>query len=246
MKKVTVPIKDNVKEVLSNSTIASNTLILPPTQLDRNLYVDVNKILELLGGKWNRKLKCHVFDEITKEQLSAVLNGDEELVDVKKTYQEFFTPAGLAARVVELADVSGQMVLEPSAGIGNLADECAVQDAAEVDCVEIQKEHCNKLSEKGYNVRNTDFLTIEGEEKYDRILMNPPFTRNQDCKHVEHALKFLKPGGKLVAIMANNQSRKPFIKLIEDREYEIEEVAAGEFSESGTQVRTLILSIWKK
>ena len=32
-------------------------------QLDRNDYVKVNKALEALGGKWNRKAKAHLFDE---------------------------------------------------------------------------------------------------------------------------------------------------------------------------------------
>ncbi len=31
--------------------------------------------------------------------------------------------------------------------------------------------------------------------------MNPPFSRQQDIRHVMHAAKFLKPGGRLVAVM---------------------------------------------
>ena len=38
---------------------------------------------------------------------------------------------------------------------------------------------------------------------FDRILMNPPFEKFQDIEHVRRAYTFLKPGGRLVAIMGN-------------------------------------------
>jgi len=44
-------------------------------------------------------------------------------------------------------------------------------------------------------IKNTD------AEKYDRIIMNPPFSDRRDAEHVRHAYKLLKPGGRLVAIM---------------------------------------------
>ena len=71
--------------------------------------------------------------------------------------------------------------------------------------------------------------------------MNPPFTKGQDIKHVNHALQFLKPGGKLVAIMAGNDKSKWFDSL--EWCYEIEDVPAGAFKESGTNVATIIVTI---
>ena len=45
--------------------------------------------------------------------------------------------------------------------------------------------------------------TPAGFGTFDRIVMNPPFSRDQDARHVNHAFSFLKPGGKLVAIVGS-------------------------------------------
>ncbi|MFE4305720.1 hypothetical protein ACFRR6_06665 [Streptomyces sp. NPDC056891] len=37
--------------------------------------------------------------------------------------------------------------------------------------------------------------------QYQRVIMNPPFADRQDIRHVERALRFLQPGGLLVAVM---------------------------------------------
>lgn len=54
-------IDSKVLDVLGNSTMDGNSLKLTG-QLDRSLYVAVNKVLELAGGKWNRKSQSHLFD----------------------------------------------------------------------------------------------------------------------------------------------------------------------------------------
>ena len=49
-----------------------------------------------------------------------------------------------------------------------------------------------------------DFLECNGNlGKFDRIIMNPPFSDAADIKHIKHAIAFLKPGGRLVALCAN-------------------------------------------
>ena len=50
-----------VAEILTASQINGNSLYLPPQQLDRKTYEAVNKAIENLGGKWNKKAKTHVF-----------------------------------------------------------------------------------------------------------------------------------------------------------------------------------------
>uniref|UniRef100_A0A6M3XW24 Putative methyltransferase n=1 Tax=viral metagenome TaxID=1070528 RepID=A0A6M3XW24_9ZZZZ len=50
-------IDNDVANVLVNSNVDKNYLYLPQEQLERNLYVRVNKVLKSMGGKWNRKLK---------------------------------------------------------------------------------------------------------------------------------------------------------------------------------------------
>src|SRR5208283_6139568 len=108
-------INDNVLKVLSNSSINNNVLKINSGQLDRKLYINVNKILEVMGGKWNRKFQGHVFTEDPTDSLEQVLLTGEILLPQKFGY--FPTPLDLAKKVVELADIKpGMMVLEPSAG----------------------------------------------------------------------------------------------------------------------------------
>ena len=53
-------IENDVADVLGNSQIEGNNLYLPKGQLERKLYVSVNKVLESIHGKWNRKSKIKV------------------------------------------------------------------------------------------------------------------------------------------------------------------------------------------
>lgn len=230
-----------VKEVLSRAECFGSALRLPPGQLDRKLYEQVDKALRNAGGKWNTKAKAHIFPTDAQPKLAAML-GTGVSVDEKKRDQAFFTPSELAAHVVSFADVRGHLVLEPSAGRGALADACMAAGAARVHCLEINSELAEHLAKKYFTISG-DFLSTWSDQKYSRIVMNPPFTRNQDIAHVRHALKWLKPCGVLVAIMLNNQTRKGFMELVAECDPEIEEIERGAFKQSGTDISTLIVKI---
>jgi 16S rRNA G1207 methylase RsmC len=85
---------------------------------------------------------------------------------------------------------------------------------------------------------------------YDRILMNPPFSKQQDIDHVLHAWKFLKPGGRLVAIMSGgtdyrtNKKAVAFQNLVAEHGH-IEPLPEGSFEESGTGVNTVLVVLDK-
>lgn len=234
---------DEVKDVLSRATVDGNVLYLPEGQLDRKLYEAVNKALTNAGGKWKTRVG-HVFPSDAAPKLAAML-GTGVSVDEKKRDQAFFTPPELAAHAASFADVRGREVLEPSAGRGALADACMAAGAHSVSCFEWNPEYARELRKRNYNVIEGDFLhyaPLNGA-KFLRIVMNPPFTKNQDIKHVRHALKWLAPGGILLAIMLNNQTRKGFVDLNVEYEPEIEELERGVFRDAGTDVSTLICKI---
>jgi phospholipid N-methyltransferase len=141
---------------------------------------------------------------------------------VGKEIPGFFpTPADLAAEVVALADIqSGHTVGEFSAGLGHIAN--AILENTDYDLsinlqlIEIRPDLCEALRKKGFmNIQCVDFLTCEPHESFDRVVINPPFENDQDAKHVQHAFKFLKPGGRLVAIMAGNKDQKRFADFIQ-------------------------------
>jgi 16S rRNA G1207 methylase RsmC len=102
----------------------------------------------------------------------------------------------------------------------------------------------------GLHVHQGDFLHCNGDlGKFDRVVMNPPFADQADIDHVTHALSFLKPGGKLVAIMSAGasfrQDRKAskFQELIEGLGGTMNELPEDSFKQSGTNVRTVLVEV---
>jgi predicted RNA methylase len=248
-----------VTDVLKRSTITGNVLVLPPGQLDRKLYEAVNKALTNAGGKW-KKGTGHVFPSDPRAKLDLALETGVS-VDEKKKFQAFYTPAALAAEVVQLAEVSGKSVLEPSAGAGAIVKECFAQGAKHATAVELNPEAFLLLG--GLSVPSlytpgvhfacyeADFLSLSGRTlpAFDRVVMNPPFTKGQDIEHVLHALKFLKPGGRLVAIMSPTvpASAKFSAGVLAAgcMPAKWRKVPEGTFKESGTNIRTVIAIIDK-
>jgi len=163
--------------------------------------------------------------------------------------QLFPTPKELADKLVKLAAPAElDRILEPSAGTGNivsallrnyhLAEVMIVELApalAEQLCSNYGRGHCN------CRVKQGDFLLCNGDlGVFDKIIMNPPFANGQDITHIEHARKFLKPGGRLVAICANGPRQRE--KLMAEATY-WEDLPAGSFKESGTNVNAAIVVI---
>jgi len=240
-------VSNDVLAVLSAAQTEGNYLRLIG-QLDRKMYEQTNKVLEAAGGKWNKKAKAHIFDTEAAERIDEIIVSGE--VEVPKDEFNFFpTPASVVDRLVEIAgNNSGFLVLEPSAGQGNIAAEY-VRVGAIVHCYELMESNYKLLLEKGYAVTHADFLSIAPSPIYDRIVMNPPFMKRADIKHVLHALKFLKSDGLLVAVMSagilfrTDKLTSDFRRMIEVANGEIEEVEDGAFKESGTMVKTVIVTI---
>lgn len=132
-----------------------------------------------------------------------IKKAERAIIGQKVGIDFFPTPVATASRMADLARISkGDRVLEPSAGNGNLAD-AAKAKGAEVDVLEISSQLRDILTAKGYNVVGYDFEAFTPEEKYDAVIMNPPFgsgTNRLDSLHIQRAFDMLKPGGRLVAI----------------------------------------------
>lgn len=149
--------------------------------------------------------------QLTDEQKKMQQIRELERKFVGKKIDGFFpTPAGLAAEVVAKAGiVEGDIIMEPSAGLGHLAE--AITEAHpnnKLVCMEIYQPLAEALNLKGYEAVNADFLMCAGIEpdlRPNKIVMNPPFENNQDIEHVLHAYNLLAPGGRVVAIMAGNK-----------------------------------------
>jgi phospholipid N-methyltransferase len=166
--------------------------------------------------------------------------------------QLFPTPPEIVAQMIEAAEIEPWMtVLEPSAGTGNIAKAVrAAYPDAHLDMVEINHDLCEALKREfePSTVACHDFLEVsppfcpDSESGFDRILMNPPFSRGQDIEHILHALQFLRPGGRLVAICAGGPQQEVELKPLAETWKSLPE---GTFASQGTNVRTVMLTIEK-
>jgi 16S rRNA G966 N2-methylase RsmD len=269
----TFSVSDEVRAALREAEITTTApwRVKLVKKLDRKLYTQVNKVLEGAGGAWSRKEAAHVFERDPRELLGlAVETGKAK--NVKQELQAFYTPAGVAQKVVELAEIAWPMtVLEPSAGAGALAEEAAAalmsaapagtigQDVRDmVKCYDVDGVAVEKLRALGYrDAEQRDFLQVApGEELYDRIAMNPPFTRGAALEHVLYAYSFLKPGGILVAVMpgtvtAPSRTARAAVKqafgelFLSATSARMTDLPPGSFRESGTDVAVHLLRLAK-
>lgn len=238
---------NDVMTVLAAAEVSGAELRLTG-QLDRKLYVKVAKAIETAGGKWNRKTGAHVFSADAAAVVAQMLGAGS--VTSEKTQQQFFeTPAEVVAMLFAAAALEPwHEVLEPSAGRGAIASRLAPLVAA-VDCIEQHGPHADVIRSAGYarSVRTADFLEVAPEPAYDRIVMNPPFTRGADVAHVMHAAEFLRPGGVLVSVMAAGVTYRTDAATIALREIaaRLDPLPPKAFAGSGTDVSAVIAVIRK-
>lgn len=244
-------IQQHIADILTNGKFVENLYFLPAYQLDRKDYIEVNKILETIGWVWNRKEKAHVFPENMQEELDYILETEEieTLAEVKKKFQFFPTPKALARAMIKEAEIlPTDSILEPSAGEWAIYDEFPSKNDA--TAIEIQEEKYKILknihSREQDEIIHWDFLEYN-EKSFDKIIMNPPFSKNQDVKHILHAYSLLKKWGRIVSVASSSIQHKRTslheeLAHLHPQYIEINEWA---FKESGTMVNTVLVIINK-
>lgn len=125
-----------------------------------------------------------------------------EVIEQQAGHFPDFTPKPLARAMCEFAMISqGDLVLEPSAGRGILANEAQSRGAV-VKCVELNGNFSTELFEQGYHTLRCDFATLNPDAfgtLFDAVVMCPP--SNVCVKHIQHATKFVYHGGFVVALV---------------------------------------------
>jgi protein-L-isoaspartate O-methyltransferase len=186
------------------------------------------------------------FVDDTPPAIKAMRASLDAGVAVAVVSQLFPTPASVAERLIEAAGLEdGQRVLEPSAGTGALLKAIRANGAhVETVAVEIN-EGLTGIVNAANRVHYGDFLSCNGDlGTFDRIVMNPPFKDGADIAHITHAVKFLRPGGRLVALCADGPRQGEKLRpLAEGSGGWWESLPAGSFGEHGTNVRVAMLVI---
>ncbi len=239
-----------------------------------------------IGNIFSGEINPHVFHEIVETSLNALIqrkyaktllasnNPAQEMREVlnpitKKLptqtwrsneqikWQQFSTPPAIAYLLSYLLNFkTGERVLEPSAGTGNLA-VWSSGFGLTTYTNEIDSRRRELLTKVGFMPTsfNAEFINdfLPSEIEPDCILMNPPFssnggrTANNSSKfgfrHVESALERLKKGGKFGIILGNSagldtRTGENFWQKMSDRIRikAIIKIAGRGFSKNGTSV----------
>lgn len=207
------PMTERVSERPDRHRQIPNSLRFDHAEQSRAARSQAEDVLKAIGGVPQGKgLTYYLFDYNPGEVLGRIVASG--CIPDQQSHQFYPTPAGLAEKVVEMADIGPEhTVLEPSAGQGGLAD---LLPKEQTTCVEIAALHCQILRAKGYVVHEADFLAWAdlhwtGGLGFDRIVMNPPFSEGRARAHTEAAYTLLKPGGVLVAILPAGMRGKDFL-----------------------------------
>jgi predicted RNA methylase len=225
--------------------------VLPPIQLDPQIPLESSRPTVEVDN---------AFEDLRKQLQS----GGVRALAVP---QLFPTPPTLAHRMVQIAGgalLAGKRILEPSAGTGVLLEAvwnaCLGADCVRTVAVEVNPDLCILLEERrtrrvdahpdSHSILCADFTGC-GDElgRFDAILMNPPFSDRQDIQHLTHALNYLKPGARLVAIMSagltfrTDQLTSHLRSWIQQHGGTIEPLPPDTFMESGTGVNTVLVTV---
>lgn len=233
--------------------------IISDTYTTRSMVSDLRdyKSMEKLIGDSNL---AEVFAELDNaktgsakvESAAETLKREErDLVQRTKIEGFFPTPEKTVERMIDEASIKeGMRVLEPSAGIGSIADKIR-EAGVEPQVGEYSPTLSQHLEKKGYNVISSDFMELPKSEKFDRIIMNPPFERMQDVDHVMKAYEHLAEDGRIVAITSESPFFRSDKKAVEFRDWldkvggYSEKLPEGTFKESlrqtGVATRLVII-----
>lgn len=125
---------------------------------------------------------------------------------MESIFERDFYPTPCEAIEVMMADsnVDGKIVLEPSAGSGNIVDWLGDYGAKEVIACETNNKLRSVLAAK-CNLIGNDFLQLTSDQvsHVDMIVMNPPFSA--DTRHILHAYE-IAPGGCEIIALCNYES----------------------------------------
>lgn len=116
------------------------------------------------------------------------------------------TPEDVIAKMLQGHNVDGKVVLEPSAGSGNIVDYLLKNYAKDVVACEINGK-LRSVVESKCRVIADDFLKVKREDvsHIDMIVMNPPFSDAR--RHILHAFEVAPDGCEIISLCNSSDLR---------------------------------------
>lgn len=236
-------IKDDEKRILWDASMNGSDFELPRIGLDGKVFANGNAHVHFSP----QALK--VVNDALHEYYGTVLPDDSSerptakkvSTEVSKDLQFYPTPRAAIDHILKrILLPANAKILEPSCGDGALLDAMNNGDR-DLFGIEYDAGRAQQARGKGHKVLTANFLEVEPQPVYDRVVMNPPFSGTHYVKHVKHAMKFLKPDGVLITILPASAWYEH--KLLTGR---WEDLPMGSFRESGTNINTGFLMIRNK
>ncbi len=119
------------------------------------------------------------------------------------------TPKDVIAQMFNYgSSPAGKIILEPSAGFGNIVDYCKANGAKEVIACE-KDEKLRAIVGQKCKLIGADFLQVTSEmvSHINMIVMNPPFSADED--HILHAFDIAPSGCEILALCNYNSINRP-------------------------------------
>ena len=123
------------------------------------------------------------------------------------------TPDALVGRMIARIKNLPRLILEPSAGKGNITDalkkryESRFNHGPEIMAIEIDPELQACLRGKGVKLLDSDFLAYTGPDKFDLIIANPPYDNGH--KHLLKMVDILYRG-QIICLLNAETIRNPY------------------------------------
>jgi hypothetical protein len=133
------------------------------------------------------------------------INYEKQKIEIKKgvvqimfTPDFYPTPESVINQMIEGYDLNEKVVLEPSAGKGNIVDVLKMMGARVIACE--KHPDLRKIVQTKCEMIGTDFLEMKRDaiSHVDYIIMNPPFTNANT--HILHAWEIAPDGCTIVAL----------------------------------------------
>lgn len=169
---------------------------------------EAGRVLVLIGGAQSGN-GSYEFEYDPGAALDEIITSG--CIPDQQAHQFYPTPESIATVALEMAAIGpDDSCLEPSAGTGGLAD---LMPKDRTTCIEISGLHCKVLESKGFKTVKADFLLLADDawnrgDKFDAIVMNPPFANGRARAHVDAAAGLVCKGGRLVAILPASMREK--------------------------------------
>jgi len=172
-----------------------------------------------------------------KKSLEIILEDVEKYTRPKNILEQYFTPANIAADILFLAylngDIKEKIIADFGAGTGIFTVGSCLLGAKKIYAVEIDREAIEILKEnlKKFKCSQVEIIhsSVESFEKsVDTVIQNPPFGSQRKHADLPFLIQAMKVS-KVVYSLHNAETRRFIEKKVEDMGWKITQVKRYSF-----------------